>query len=111
MIVGWGGPYLTKGTFGHQTLAANRAPEGAADSARVGPPVEDGAHHFHFAGSGITMFAHVAVEAQRAVVPALAHALLLQKVDGKNRRVSAVSAAKCERSIFQIRERRNGTSA
>src|SRR5438093_85253 len=52
-----------------------------------------------------------AVEAQRPVVPALAHALLLQKVNGQNSCVSAVSAAKCERPIFQIGERRNGTSA
>ena len=111
MVVGRRGPYLTEGAFGHQALAANGVPEGATDYAGVGPSVEDRAHHFHFAGPGITMLAYVAVEAQRAVVPALAQPLLLQKVNGKNRRVCAVSTAKRERSISQIGERRNGTSA
>src|SRR5437660_678143 len=111
MVVCRRGPYLTKAAFGHEALVAHSVPEGAADSAGVGPPVEDGAHHFHFAGPRITMFADIAVEAQRPVVPALAHALLLQKVNGQNSCVSAVSAAKCERPIFQIGERRNGTSA
>src|SRR6266700_2708565 len=110
MVIRRRGPYLTKAAFGHQMLVANRAPEGAADCSSVGPSVEDGAYYFHFAGPGITMFSYVAVEAQRAVVPALAHALLLQKVNGKNRCVSAVSAAQRERPISQIRERRNGTS-
>src|ERR1700693_5746997 len=110
MVVWRRGPYLTQAAFGHQALAANRVPEGAADCAGVGPPVEDGAHHFNFAGPGITMFAYIAVEAQRAVVPALAHTLLLQKVNGQNSCVSAVSAAKCEGSIFQIGEPRNGAS-
>src|SRR5215472_6886502 len=111
MIVCRRGPYLTKAAFRHQALIAHCVPEGAADGAGVGSPVEDGAHYFHFAGAGITMFAYVAVEAQRAVVPALAHALLLQKMNGQNSCVSAVSAAKCERPIFQIRDRRNGTSS
>src|SRR5882757_8460237 len=105
MIVGRRRPYLTKAAFGHQALVAHSVPEGAADSAGVGSPVEDGAHHFHFAGPDITMFAYVAVEAQRPVVASLAQALLLQKVDGKNRCVPAVSAAKRERPIFQIRKR------
>jgi len=55
---------------------------------------------------------YVAVEAQRAVVTVvtvLAHALLLQKVNGQNSRVSGFSAAKCERTIFHIGKRRNGT--
>ena len=111
MVVGRRGPYLTKAAFGHQAFAAHRVPEGAADCAGVGSPIEDGAHHFNFAGPGIAMFAYVAVEAQRAVVPALAHALLLQKMNGQNGCVSAVSAAKRERSIFQISERRNRASA
>src|SRR6516225_6551825 len=67
-------PYLTKAAFGHQALAANSLPEGAADCARIGSPIEDGTHHFNFAGPGITMFAYVAVEAKGAVVPALLHA-------------------------------------
>src|ERR1700736_2200485 len=93
------GPYLTKAAFGHQALVAHSVPEGAADSAGVGSPVEDGAHHFHFAGPGITMFTDVAVEAQRPIIPSLAQALLLQKVNGKNRGLSAVSAAQRERPI------------
>src|SRR5580700_4797446 len=111
MVVRRRGPYLPKAAFGHQAFAANRVPEGAADCAGVGSSIEDGAHYFNFAGPGITMFAYVTVEAQRAVVPALAHALLLQKVNGQNRCVSAVSAAQRERSIFYISERRNRTSA
>src|SRR5260370_6907289 len=111
MVIRRRGPYLTKVAFGHQTLVANRAPEGAADCSSVGPSVEDGAYYFHFAGPGITMFSYVAVEAQRAVVPALAHAVLLQKVNGKNRCVSAVLAAKRQHPIFQIRERGNGASS
>ncbi len=110
MIVGWRRPYLTKAAFGHQALAAHSVPEGAADRAGIGSPVEDRAHNFNFAGPGITMFAYVAVEAQRTIVSALAHALLLQEVNGQNSCVSAVSAAKGERPIFQIRESRNGTS-
>src|SRR5690242_6858119 len=69
MIVGRRRPYLAKAAFGHQTLGANCVPERAANSAGVGSPVEHGAHHFHFAGSGITMLAYVAVEAQCPVVP------------------------------------------
>src|SRR5262249_51940291 len=86
-------------------------PEWAADGASVGSTIEDGAYHFHFARSGIAVLAYVAVEAQRPVIPALSHALLLQKVNGKNRRVSAVSAAKRERPIFQISECRNRTAS
>src|SRR6516165_12050156 len=56
------------------------------------------------------MFAYVAVEAQRPVVPPLEDAVLLQKVDGKNRCMSTVSATKRERPIFQICERRDGAS-
>ena len=108
MIVCRRGPYLAKAAFGHQALVAHSIPEGASDSAGLGSPIEYSADHFHFAGPGITMFAHVAVEAQRPIVPSLAHALLLQKVNGKNRRMAAVTAAKRERSIFQIGERRNG---
>src|SRR6266436_644528 len=100
MVVRRRGPYLTKAAFGHQALAANRVPEGAADCAGIGSPIEDGAHHFNFARPGITMFAYVTVEAQRAVVPALAHALLLQKVNGQNGCVSAISATQRERSIL-----------
>src|SRR6476660_8232786 len=88
-------------------LVAHGIPEGTADSASVGPPVKDGAHHFHFAGPSITMFSYVAVEAQSAVVLSLAQALLLQVVNGKNGCVSAVSAANRNRPIFQIRDRRN----
>ena len=57
MVVWRRGPYLTQAAFGHQVLAANRVPEGTADGAGVGSPVEDGAHHFHFAGPGIAVFA------------------------------------------------------
>jgi len=111
MIVGGRRPYLTEPTFGNQVLIADSVPKWASDGACLGSPIEDGAHDFHFARPRITMFADIAVEAQRPVVPALAHALLLQKVNGQNSCVSAVSAAKCERPIFQIGERRNGTSA
>src|SRR6266496_1928440 len=110
MIVGRRGPYLTKAAFGHQALVLHSVPEGAADSAGVGPAVEDGAHHFHFAGPGIAMFAYIAVEAQRSVVRSLAEALLLQEMNGKNRCVSAVPAAKRESTVSYIRERRNGGS-
>src|SRR5215469_4562438 len=109
MIVARRGPYLTKAAFGHQALAAHSVPEWATDRAGIGSPVEDCAHDFNFAGPGITMFAHVAVEAQRTIVSALAHALLLQEVNGQNSCVSAVSAPKRERTIFQIGERRYGT--
>src|SRR6266542_365348 len=101
MVVCRRGPHLTKTAFRHQALAAHRVPEGAADCAGVGPPVEDGAHHFYFADPGIAMFAYIAVEAQRAVVPALAHALLLQKVNGQNSCVSAVSAASASVRFFK----------
>src|ERR1700730_10079549 len=57
MIVGWRRPYLTKSAFGHQALTEHSVPERAADSSGVGSAVEDRAHHFHFAGPGITMFA------------------------------------------------------
>src|SRR5215472_14690975 len=93
MVICRRGPYLAQGAFGSQTLAAHGVPERASDGARVRPPVENGPYHFHLAGPGIAMFAHIAVEAQRAVVSALTHALLLQKVNGKNRCVSAVAAA------------------
>src|ERR1700720_2285694 len=99
MVVCRRGPYLTKAAFRHQALAANRVPEWATDCAGVGAPVEDGAHHFHFAGPGIAMFADVAVKAQGPVVLLLAHPFLLQKVNGKNGCVSAVSAAQRERPI------------
>src|SRR5260370_26343024 len=97
MVVCRRGPYLTKAAFGHQALATNRVPEGAADCTGVGSPIEDGTHHFNFAGPDITMFAYITVETQRMVVPALAHALLLQKVNGQNRCVAAVSATQRER--------------
>src|SRR5262249_47470723 len=84
MIVARRGPYLTKAAFGHQALAAHSVPEWATDRAGIGSPVEDCAHDFNFAGPGITMFAHVAVEAQRTIVSAFAHALLLQEVNGQN---------------------------
>src|SRR5438046_10000052 len=111
MIVYRRGPYLAKAAFGHQALALHSVPEGAADCAGVGSAVEDGAHNFHFAGTGITMLAYVAVEAQRTVVPSFAHTLLLQKVNWKNGCVSTVSAAKGERPIFQICKARNGAAA
>src|SRR5262245_42656752 len=56
------------------------------------------------------MLADVAVEAQRAVVRSLTHALLLQKMNGQNGCVSAVPAAKRKCSIFQIGERGNWTA-
>src|SRR5258707_10605501 len=93
MIVGWRGPYLTKAAFGHQALVLYSIPKRAADSAGVGSPVQDGSHYFNFAGPCITMLTYVAVKAQGLVVASFAHALLLQKVNGKNRCVSAVSAA------------------
>src|SRR3954462_9018902 len=92
VIVGRRGPNLTKTAFRHQAFVPHRIPEPVADSARIGTPVEDGAHHFHFAGPGVTMFAYVAIEAKRPVVDSLAHALLLQKMNGKDRGVSAVAA-------------------
>src|SRR5206468_4190643 len=110
MVVCGRGPYLTKAAFRHQALVAHSVPKGTADCAGVGSPVEHGAYYFHFAGPGITMFAYVAIEAQRLVVLSLAHALLLQKVNRKNRGVSAVSAAQRQRPIFQIRECRNRAS-
>ena len=57
MVVRRRRPYLAKAAFGHQVLAPHRIPEGTADCARIGSSVEDGAHHFHFARPGITMFA------------------------------------------------------
>src|SRR5579862_4279935 len=57
------------------------------------------------------MFAQVAVEAEHAVVSALDHPLLLQKVYGQNRRVTAVSAANGKGPTFQVGERRNSTPA
>src|SRR5580704_9430925 len=60
VVVGRRGPYFTQAAFGHEAFAPNSVPEGAADGAGVGPAVEDGAHHFHFAGPGIAMFAQVA---------------------------------------------------
>src|SRR6266550_3188789 len=107
MIVGWRGPYLTKAAFGHEALVAHSIPKRAADSAGIGSPVQDGSHYFNFAGPCITVFAQVAVKAQRLVVASFVHALLLQEINGKNRRVSAVSAAERERPILQIRHRRN----
>src|ERR1700704_4894796 len=107
MIVGWRGPYLTKTALGHEALVAHSTPKRTADGAGVGSPVQDGSHYFNFAGPCITMFAQVAVKAQRLVVASFAHALLLQEVNGKNRRVSAVSATERERPILQIRDRRN----
>src|SRR5512138_3969879 len=74
MIVGRRGPYFTKAAFGHKAFATHSVPERAADRARISSPIEDRAHNFNFAGPGITMFAYVAVEAQRAIVSALAHA-------------------------------------
>src|SRR5260370_17849809 len=56
------------------------------------------------------MLAEIAVETQRAIVPAFAHILLLQKMNGKNGRVSAVPAAESERPIFQVGERVNGAA-
>src|SRR5258706_4955888 len=105
MIVCGRGPYLPKGTFRHQAFALHSVPEGAADGPGVGSSVENSTHHFNFAGPRIPMLADVAVEAQRLVVAALTHALLLQKMNGQNGGVSAVAAAKRERSIFQIGER------
>src|SRR5438270_5567683 len=107
MVVSRRGPYLTKAAFGNQALVAHRVPERAAERARIRSPVEDGPHHFHFAGTGVTMFADVTVEAQGPVVPCLTHSLLLQKVNGKNRCVPAVSAPYRARAIFQLRERSN----
>src|SRR5215468_7171322 len=100
MIVGTRGPYLTQTRFGYQVLVALGVPEGTADSAGVGSPVEDGSQHFYLAGPGITMFADVAIEAQGAVVHSLAQTLLLQKMNGKNRSVSTVPAAQSQRPIF-----------
>src|ERR1700723_2256220 len=93
MVVCGRGPDLAKAAFRHQALGANRIPEGAADCAGVGSPIEDSARHFNFAGPGISVFAYVTIEAQGAVVPAFAHALLLQKVTGQNSCVPAVPAA------------------
>src|SRR6267143_1846130 len=107
MIVGWRGPYLTKAAIGNQALAAHSITKWAADSAGVGSPVQDGSHYFNFAGPCITVFAQVAVKAQRLVVGSFVHALLLEEINGKNRRVSAVSATERERPIFQIRDCRN----
>src|SRR2546430_2260141 len=42
---------------------------------------------------------------------ALSHSLLLQKVNGQNSRVSAVSAAKRERSVLQVGQRGDRTSS
>src|SRR5260370_34412207 len=56
------------------------------------------------------MLAEIAFETQRAIVPAFAHILLLQKMNGKNGRVSAVPAAESERPIFQVGERGNGAA-
>ena len=53
------------------------------------------------------VFAQVAVKAQRLVVGSFVHVLLLEEINGKNRRVSAVSATERERPILQIRDRRN----
>src|SRR5215469_8016614 len=111
MVVGRGGPDLTKPAFGYQVLVAHSVPEGAADCANVSSSVEDGANHFHFAGPGIAVFAYVAVEAQRTVVASLAHVLLLEEMNRKNRCVPAVAAPQRERSISQVRESINRASA
>src|SRR4051812_9436532 len=111
MVIFGRGPNFSKAAFRNQSFAANRAPEGTAYRTRIGSPVKNRAHHFHFAGPGITVLAYVAVKAQRTVFPSLADALLFQKVNGKNGCVSAVSASNRERSTLQIREIRNRPSA
>ena len=110
VVVRWRGPDLSKPTFRNEAFVAHSGPERTADSARVGSPVEDGPNHFHLAGPGVTMFAQVAVETQRPVVPSLLHALLLQKVNGQNRCVATVAAADRERPVLQIREGSNRAS-
>src|SRR4051812_21888163 len=93
VVVRWRGPYLTKAAFGDEVFIPHSVPERTADSPSVGSSVQNGAHDLHFAGSGIPVFAEIAVEAQRAKVRALAHPFLLQKVNGQNSGVSAVPAA------------------
>src|SRR5690349_3606019 len=110
MVVCGRGPYLAETALGHEAFVSHRIPEWTADGSGVGSPIEHGAHYFDFTGSGITVLANVAVETQRLVVGPLAHALLLQKVNGKNRGVSTIATAKRERSTLQIRERRDRTS-
>src|SRR5215213_3527219 len=111
MVVTRRSPYLTKGAFGHQAVVSDSVPEGTADSAGVGSSVEDCAHYFNLARSSITVFAKVAVETQRTIIASLSQALLLQKVNGKNRCMAAVAAAECERPAFQIRDGRNGAAS
>src|SRR5215469_271254 len=110
MVVRGRGPYLAKRTLRHQALVPHSVPERAAYCPSIGSPVENGAHHFNFAGPRIPVLADVAVEAQCAIVSSLAHVLLSQKMNGQNGGMSAVSAAECKGSILQIRERRNRTS-
>src|SRR5579872_7159768 len=50
-------PYLAQPTFGHQSLALHRFPKRTTDCSSVGPTTENSAHHFHFAGPRITVFA------------------------------------------------------
>src|SRR5215212_7324849 len=77
MVVPRRRPYFAKGAFRHEVFMPHRVPEGAAYRARIGSPVQDGAHNFNFAGSRIAMFADVAVETQRTIIASLSHGLLL----------------------------------
>src|SRR2546429_6585015 len=51
-----------------------------------------------------TLFPYTTLFRSCAVIRALSHSLLLQKVNGQNSRVSAVSAAKRERSVLRSEE-------
>src|SRR5690348_13466097 len=76
MVVRWRRPYLTQSALGYQSLFAHSLPKRTADSARISSPIQHSSHHFDFARPRITVFADVAVEAQGAVINALAHTLL-----------------------------------
>src|SRR5579863_4661207 len=97
-------PDLLQRACRRQALGLYRTPEWAADGPGIGPAVQDGPQHFHFAPACISVLADVAIEAQRAVLLALEQTVLLQEVYRQDRGMAAVTTAQRQRAISQIRQ-------
>ena len=80
VIKGRRSPDFSQRALRNQMLSLQSFPERTANCAGISAAIEDRTYDVGFARAGITMFAEVAVEAQRTVFLSLEQAFLLQKI-------------------------------
>ena len=104
-------PDFSQRALRHQVLSLQGLPERTANCAGISAAIEDRANDVGFTRAGITMFAKVAVEAQRTVLLSLEEAFSFQKINREDRGVTTVTTAQRQGAISKIGKPRDWPAA